>query len=57
MFGICVGYSEADNLTAIKPRSCTNDLTVQDAIAHNNEVMQAFYREQQMNLARSKYLV
>ncbi|PPS41550.1 NADPH-dependent oxidoreductase [Chroococcidiopsis sp. TS-821] len=59
VFGLCVGYPDSPP-TAIKPRLPQSailhreryDLTVQDAaIAQYNEIMQNFYREQQMNVA------
>lgn len=58
VFGLCVGYPDSPQ-AAIKPRLPQSailhreryDLTVQDAaIAQYNEIMQNFYREQQMNV-------
>ena len=58
VFGLCVGYPESD-AAAVKPRLPqsavlhheTYNLSTQDeAIAHYNEVMKAFYAEQQMHV-------
>lgn len=59
VFGMCVGYADPDKVAAIKPRLPqsavlhreTYKLATQDeAIARYNEVMKAFYAEQQMNI-------
>jgi nitroreductase len=59
VFGMCVGYPDPAQPAAIKPRLPqsavlhreTYDLATQDeAIAQYNQVMQAFYAEQQMNV-------
>jgi nitroreductase len=59
VFGMCVGYPDPDRATAVKPRLPqqavlhreTYKLAEQDeAIAHYNEVMKAFYTSQQMNV-------
>ena len=59
VFGMCVGYPDPAKSTAIKPRLPqsavlhreTYKLTEQDeAIARYNDVMKAFYSEQQMNI-------
>lgn len=59
VFGLCVGYPDPAVNTAIKPRLPqsavlhreTYKLAAQeDAIAHYNDVMKAFYAEQQMNV-------
>ena len=58
VFGLCVGYPDPDNEAAIKPRLPqsavlhreTYNLAQEEAIADYNEVMKAFYLEQQMNV-------
>jgi hypothetical protein len=60
VFGMCVGYPDKAKPAAIKPRLPqsavlhreTYKLTEQDdAIAQYNEVMNAFYTQQQMNIS------
>lgn len=59
VFGLCVGYPDPEQLAAIKPRLPqqavlhheTYRLEVQDeAIAQYNQVMQSFYKDQQMRV-------
>jgi hypothetical protein len=59
VFGMCVGYPDPNVATAMKPRLPQSavlhresyKLSEQDeAIAHYNEVMKAFYTEQQMKV-------
>ncbi|MBW4585478.1 NADPH-dependent oxidoreductase [Aetokthonos hydrillicola Thurmond2011] len=59
VFGLCVGYADPAKEAAIKPRLSqsailhreTYQLAEQsEAIAHYDEVMKAFYAEQQMNI-------
>jgi nitroreductase len=59
VFGMCVGYPDPNVAAAVKPRLPQSavlhresyKLSEQDeAIAHYNEVMKAFYTEQQMNV-------
>lgn len=60
VFGMCVGYPDRDKPAAIKPRLPhsailhreTYKLAPQEeAIAHYNDVMKAFYASQQMNIS------
>lgn len=59
VFGLCVGYPAPDSAAAVKPRLPQSavlhreiyKLSAQDeAIADYNEVMKAFYTQQQMNI-------
>ncbi|MBE9182253.1 NADPH-dependent oxidoreductase [Oculatella sp. LEGE 06141] len=59
VFGLCIGYPDQANLATVKPRLPqaavlhheTYDLVQQEAaIAQYNEVMQHFYKSQQMNV-------